>query len=246
LEPCCTHGRTPPCTAAIIAAGIRRVVVAATDPNPRHAGRGLRQLRRAGIRVETGLCAGEATALNAPFNKWITTGMPLVIAKAALSLDGQMTTRRGDPRWITSVAARREAHRLRARVDAVMVGAGTVKSDNPRLTLRHGVRGRQPWRVVVGRCPHSAKVFTDAYRERTLHFPTHNLRAVLKQLGRRGIASVLVEGGPTLLRAFFVAGLVDQVAFFYAPKVLAGKATRLRGAWRRIGADEIVFEGSVR
>jgi len=254
LEPCCTHGRTPPCTGAIIAAGIRRVIVAATDPNPKHRGRGLRLLRRAGIRVEAGLLAGEATALNEPFNKWVTTGLPLVIAKAALSLDGKMATRTGDSKWITSGAARREAHKLRARVDAVMVGANTVIRDDPRLTLRHGVRGRQPWRVVVGRCPRTAKLLNDACRERTILFTTRggrvNLRAALRKLGRMGITSVLIEGGPTLLSAAFDAGLVDKVAFFFAPKVIAGsasvaKAKAVRGAWRKIGA-EILFEGDVR
>lgn len=250
LEPCCTHGRTPPCTAAIIAAGIRRVVVAATDPNPKHRGRGLRLLRKAGISVETGLLAKEAAALNESFNKWVATGLPLVIAKAALSLDGKMSTRTGDSKWITSDAARHEAHKLRARVDAIMVGAKTVICDDPQLTLRHGVRGRQPWRVVVGRCPRTAKVFTDAHRDRTLHFPTRNLRVVLRKLGRMGITSVLVEGGPTLLGAAFNASLVDKVAFFYAPKVIAGnarvaKATKVCGAWRKIGS-EMLFEGDVR
>jgi len=250
LEPCCTHGRTPPCTEAIIAAGLKRVVVAATDPNPNHAGRGLRLLRRAGIRVETGLLADQAAALNPAFNKWILTGLPLVIAKAALSLDGRMCTRTGDSKWITSDAARREAHRLRARVDAVIVGAGTVRADDPQLTLRHGVKGRQPLRVVVGHCPSNAKVFTDAYRERTLAFATRNLRSVLKKLGCLGITSVLIEGGPTLLAAAFDAGLVDRVAFFYAPKVIAGRAkvaqaTQFRGTWRRVGAGELLFEGEV-
>jgi diaminohydroxyphosphoribosylaminopyrimidine deaminase/5-amino-6-(5-phosphoribosylamino)uracil reductase len=249
LEPCCTHGRTPPCTDAIIAAGIKRVVVAATDPNPKHRGRGLRLLRRAGLRVEAGLLAEEATALNPAFNKWIVTGLPLVIAKAALSLDGKMATRTGDSKWITSDAARREAHRLRAQVDAIMVGGNTVRRDNPQLTLRHGVRGRQPWRVVVGHCPRTAHVFTDAHRDRTLHFTTRNLRAVLRKLGRQGITSVLIEGGPTLLSAAFDAGLVDRVAFFYAPRVIAGAAkvagaTVWRGKWRRVGDDEMLFEGA--
>lgn len=247
LEPCCTHGRTPPCTDAIIGAGIRRVVVAATDPNPKHRGRGLRLLRKAGVQVEAGLLAQEATALNPAFNKWITTGMPLVIAKAALSLDGKMATRTGDSKWITSEASRRVAHQLRAQVDAVMVGGRTVIADNPQLTVRHGVRGKQPWRVVVGRCPRTAKVFTDALRNRTIHFNTRNLWAVLRSLGRLGITSVLIEGGPTLLSAAFDAGLVDRVAFFFAPKVIAGSAkvkgaVPVRGAWRKIGA-EILFEG---
>jgi diaminohydroxyphosphoribosylaminopyrimidine deaminase/5-amino-6-(5-phosphoribosylamino)uracil reductase len=175
--------------------------------------------------------------------------MPLVIAKAALSLDGKMATRTGDSKWITSDAARREAHQLRAQVDAVMVGGNTVRRDNPQLTVRHGIRCRQPWRVVVGQCPRNAKVFTDAHRERTLHFPTRNLRSVLRQLGRRGITSVLIEGGPTLLGAAFDAGLVDRVAFFYAPKVIAGAgkvtgASVWRGNWRQVGQGEMLFEGA--
>lgn len=250
LEPCCTHGRTPPCTDAIIAAGVRRVVVAATDPNPKHRGRGLRLLRRAGIRVGAGLLAEEAAALNPGFNKWIVTGMPWVIAKAALSLDGKMATRTGDSKWITGQAARREAHQLRSQVDAIMVGANTVIRDDPQLTLRHGVRGRQPWRVVVGRCPRTARVFTDAHRERTVHFTTRNLRLVLRKLGRMGVTSVLIEGGPTLLRAAFDAGVVDKVAFFFAPKVIAGSATMAKakmvhGMWRRTGSD-MLFEGDVK
>jgi diaminohydroxyphosphoribosylaminopyrimidine deaminase/5-amino-6-(5-phosphoribosylamino)uracil reductase len=172
LEPCCTHGRTPPCTDAIIAADIKRVVVAARDPNPKHSGRGLTILRRAGIRVESGLLADEAARMNEAFNKWITTGIPLVIAKAAMSLDGKIATRIGDSKWITSDAARRYAHKLRAQVDAIIVGANTVIHDDPRLTVRHGVRcTKQPWRVVVdarGRCPKNAKLFTDADRSRTI------------------------------------------------------------------------------
>ena len=276
LEPCCTHGRTPPCTDAIIAAGIRRVVVAATDPNPKHTRRGFSQLRRAGIQVTTGVLAREATALNAAFNKWITTGKPLVIAKAALSLDGKMATQTGDSKWITSDAARREAHKLRASADAIIVGAGTVLADNPQLTLRHGVRGRQPWRVVVdsqGRSPLAAKLFKDANRHRTivctsnlsaakwrqslallgvivLVLPVRKLPVLLAELGRMEITSVLVEGGSELLGAFFDTGLVDQVAFFFAPKIIAGAPTMLQartvaGAWRRVGQSEMLFTGAI-
>jgi diaminohydroxyphosphoribosylaminopyrimidine deaminase/5-amino-6-(5-phosphoribosylamino)uracil reductase len=173
LEPCCTHGRTQPCTDAIIAAGVKRVVVGAVDPNPRHRGRGLKLLRRAGIRVTSGVLAEEAMRLNEAFNKWITMGMPLVIAKAAMSLDGKIATRTGDSKWITSDAARRYAHELRAQVDAIMVGANTVIRDDPRLTtrLRGGRCTKQPWRVIVdarGRCPKNVKLFTDAKRSHTI------------------------------------------------------------------------------
>jgi diaminohydroxyphosphoribosylaminopyrimidine deaminase/5-amino-6-(5-phosphoribosylamino)uracil reductase len=260
MEPCSTWGRTPPCTEAIIAAGVKRVVVADRDPNPKHNGRGLAVLRRAGIRVEVGLLSDEATALNEPFNKWITTRMPLVIAKAALSLDGKIATRTGDSKWITSEAARREAHKLRSHIDAIMVGANTVIRDNPQLTVRHGLRGKQPWRVVIdgrGRCPRTAKLFRDAHRERTIILTTSSssaawrrnlsqsgahvfivkgnggrldLRAALRVLGKVDITSVLVEGGGELLGSLFDKRLIDRVALFYTPIVIGG-----RGAVSAVG-----------
>ena len=252
LEPCCTWGRTPPCTGAIIAAGVKRVVVAARDPNPKHNGRGLKILRRAGIQVETGLLVDEATRMNEAFNKWISTRLPFVIAKAAMSLDGKIATRTGDSKWITSPVARRVAHQLRAGVDAVMVGANTIIRDNPQLTVRHGVHGRQPLRVVVdarGRTPKNAKLFHDKQRGRTLVLTTTlsstswrrclvvlgidvvvlaqkggrvELRGALKALGKRNVTSVLVEGGGELHGAMFDAQLVDRVALFYAPIVIGG------------------------
>lgn len=254
LEPCCTHGRTPPCTDAILAAGLRRVVVAATDPNPRHRGRGLRILQGAGIRVDRGVLAEEATALNAGFNHWIVTGRPLVIAKAALSLDGRSATLTGASKWITSPRARRIGHELRASVDAILVGAGTVLADDPRLTLRHGVRGRQPVRIVVdtrGRCPVSARLFNDGlptwvvtseqspqrWRRQleargvtVIMMRTQarhlNLPAMLRMLGRRELTSVLVEGGRGgLLEALLATDAVDRVVFFYAPKIIGRAAT---------------------
>jgi diaminohydroxyphosphoribosylaminopyrimidine deaminase/5-amino-6-(5-phosphoribosylamino)uracil reductase len=262
MEPCSTWGKTPPCTEAIIAAGVKRVVVAARDPNPKHNGRGLTVLRRAGIRVEAGLLSDEATALNEAFKKWITTGIPLVAAKAAMSLDGKIATRTGDSKWITSEAARREAHKLRAGVDAIMVGANTVIRDNPQLTLRHGVRGKQPWRVVVdgrGRGRRTAKLFTDSHRERTIILTTSSssaawrrnlsrsgahvfivrgsggrldLRAALRILGKVDITSVLVEGGGELLGSLFDKRLIDGVALFYAPIVIGG-----RGAVTAVGGE---------
>ena len=208
LEPCSTRGRTPPCTDAIIAAGVKRVVVGAVDPNPRHRGRGLKLLRRAGIRVESGVLAQEATRLNEAFNKWITTGMPLVIAKAAMSLDGKIATRTGDSRWITSDTARKCAHKLRAQVDAIMVGAQTVIRDDPQLTVRHGVRrAKQPWRVVVdarGRTPKSAKLFRDKHHGRTLVMTTTlssaRWRGYLAALGIN-VVVVAQKGGRVDLRA---------------------------------------------
>jgi diaminohydroxyphosphoribosylaminopyrimidine deaminase/5-amino-6-(5-phosphoribosylamino)uracil reductase len=191
--------------------------------------------------------------MNEAFNKWITTGMPLVIAKAAMSLDGKIATRTGDSEWITSGAARRKAHKLRASVDAIMVGANTVIRDNPQLTVRHGVRGKQPLRAIVdaqGRTPTKARLFSGAQRKRTIVLTTNlssarwrrrlvllgvdvvivkqdrarlDLRAALRALGKRDVTSVLVEGGGELIGSFFDARLVDKVSLFYAPMVIGGR-----------------------
>src|SRR5205807_1472958 len=151
LEPCSTFGRTGACTDAIISARIRDVVIGAADINPRHCGRGIVQLRTAGVTVREGVLAEECTRLNEAFNKWIVTGRPFVIAKCGMSLDGRLTRRPGESRWITSAAALRHAHALRAQVDAIVVGAATVRIDNPRLTARSAQQARQPWRVVLTR-----------------------------------------------------------------------------------------------
>ncbi len=225
LEPCCTHGRTPPCTDAIQEAGIARVVVAATDPNPAHAGRAYRLLRRAGIQVATGVLAAESSHLNRAFHHWITTGQPWVIAKAAFSLDGKMTRPDGE-RWLTSAATRRDVHRLRAQVDAILVGAGTARADNPALTVR-GVRGTppQPWRVVVtrsGRLPDTLQLFHDAHKNRTLVFQRKSWPHILADLGKRGITSLLVEGGGAVLNDLARKNLVNEVVCYYAPLHFGG------------------------
>ena len=225
LEPCCTHGLTPPCTDAIAAAGLARVVVGAMDPNPLHAGRGFAVLQKAGIAVTSGILAAKCAALNAAFNKWITTGLPLVIAKAGISLDGRLTRPPGEGTWLTSAKSRADAMRLRAQVDAILVGAGTVRADNPRLTVR-GLRGsRQPWRVVLtrsGRLPKGAHLFSDEHRGRTLVFRGKSLCAVLRALGERGCTSVMIEGGGALLGSAFDARLVDRVHFYIAPLLCGG------------------------
>ena len=256
LEPCCTHGRTPPCTDAIVKAGIARVVVGAIDPNPSHAGRGFSILKKAGIRVTGGILAAECTALNAAFNKWVVTHLPLVIAKAGLSLDGRMTRSPVEGQWLTSPRARADAMRLRAQVDAILIGAETLRADNPRLTIR-GVRGfetKQPWRVVLtrsGRIPKAAHLFTDRHRARTLVYRKKSLRSVLRDLARRGCTSVMIEGGGKLLGAAFDAHLVDRVHFYLAPllcggpNVIGGRgaggtagSVRLKNiVFRRIGSD---------
>lgn len=230
LEPCSTTGRTPPCIEAIVEAGIGRVVYAIADPNPAHQGRAARLLRARGIAVTSGVLAKEAEVPLRPFLKWITTGLPWVIAKAAISLDGRITRPAGESQWLTSGEARRDAQRIRRRSDAIIVGAGTVRADNPRLTLRGaGAAGGklQPWRVVLtrtGDLPADAHLFTDAFRERTLVFKRRNLAHVLKALAQRGVMTAMIEGGGTVLAQAFGNGLVDEVCFYVAPLISgAGK-----------------------
>lgn len=238
LEPCSTHGRTPPCTDAIIRAGFARVVIGTTDPNPAHAGRGIAILEKAGIStaVATGELEERCRVLNKAFNKWIVTRLPLVIAKAGMSLDARLTRAPGEGQWLTSEAARADAHGLRARVDAILIGGGTLRADNPRLTVR-GVPGkaqlRQPWRVIVSRSgdlPRDAHVFTDEHKDRTLVFTgKKSLRSVLRELGRRGITSVLIEGGMRVLGEAFDQRLVDAVQFYVAPLLVGGPTVCIGG-----------------
>src|SRR6266404_8445802 len=185
LEPCSTEGRTAPCTDAILQAGVRNVVVGAIDSNPRHSGKGIVRLRNAGVNVREGILADECAQINEAFNRWIVTGRPFVIAKCGMSLDGRLTRPAGESRWITGRSARRHAHQLRATADAILVGAQTVRVDNPRLTVR-GVRGvRQPWRVVLTRSknvPQCARLFSDRLAARTLICRGKSLAAVLRNL----------------------------------------------------------------
>jgi diaminohydroxyphosphoribosylaminopyrimidine deaminase/5-amino-6-(5-phosphoribosylamino)uracil reductase len=226
LEPCSTRGRTPPCTGLILREKIARVVFAATDPNPAHAGAATRLLRAAGVQVSHGLLAKEAVALNRDFNWWIVHRRPWVIAKIALSLDGRITTPPGDDRWVTSPQARRAAHELRWESDAILVGAETARRDNPQLTVRLPGRPRgkpQPLRVVLtrsGRLPRTLQLFSDQHRERTLVFRNKSLTGVMAELGKREITHVLIEGGGQVLTEAFRAGLVNEVAFFIAPALM--------------------------
>jgi diaminohydroxyphosphoribosylaminopyrimidine deaminase / 5-amino-6-(5-phosphoribosylamino)uracil reductase len=227
LEPCSTRGRTPPCTDAIIAAGIARVVFGATDPNPAHAGRAVSLLKKAGVKVTHDVLADECNALNAAFNKWVTTGMPFVVAKAGMSLDGRLTRPPGEGQWLTSERSRADAMRLRAEADAIVIGAGTLRNDNPRLTVRDvkGFEDKQPLRVVVtrrGHLPKESHLFTDEHRQRTLVYRAEPLRFVLRDLARRGCANVLIEGGGEVLGAAFDARLVDRVRFYLAPLLCGG------------------------
>ena len=238
LEPCSTHGRTPPCVEAIVRAGFARVVIGTTDPNPAHAGRGVRLLRAAGIAVTEGVLESECRELNAAFNKWIVTRLPLVIAKCGMSLDGRIARPPGEGQWLTSAASRADAMRLRAQVDAILIGARTLRADNPRLTVRGIPGARQPWRVVLARdsaLPKDAHVFTDEHRDRTLVFRGKTLGAVLRELGRRDITSVLLEGGGRVLGEAFDRRLVDRVQFYVAPLLCAGPVPAVGG--RGVGAS---------
>jgi diaminohydroxyphosphoribosylaminopyrimidine deaminase / 5-amino-6-(5-phosphoribosylamino)uracil reductase len=218
LEPCSHHGRTPPCVDAIVAAGVRRVVVATEDPDAQVSGQGVARLREVGIEVTVGVRAAEATTLLAPYVKHRTTGRPWVVLKLAASLDGRTAAPDGTSQWITGEQARADAHRLRAESDAVVVGAGTVRTDDPSLTVRH-VEGPDPLRVVLGRIPAGAKA------EPALEM-TGDLGAVLDDLGARGVLQALVEGGATVAHAFHQAGLVDRYVVYLAPALFGGEDAR--------------------
>ena len=251
LEPCVHFGRTPPCTDAILRAGIARVVASATDPNPVVDGRGLRTLREAGLEVVEGVGADEAKRLNEAFAKHVRTGMPFVTWKAAASLDGKVAARDGSSRWITGQEARADVHRLRAWADAIVVGAGTAVTDDPELTVREpGYRGRPPIRVVVdsgGRVPPTGDLFdaqaptlvatTDrtpaATRERWTEAGAEvlvlessaegvSLPALFTDLGKRDVQGVLIEGGPTLAWSAIDDRLVDRIVLYLAPRLIGG------------------------
>ena len=253
LEPCTHFGKTPPCVDEIIKQGIKEVVVAMKDPNPLNNGKGVRKLRRAGIKVKVGILAQEASRLNETFIKWIKEGIPFVSIKIAQTLDGKIATKSGRSRWITSPEARGFVHCLRASSDCIIVGANTILKDNPLLTARPKERGdfNQPLRVVLDsklRIPFNAKVYNG--KARTLIAATTDapikkverlkkkgvkvlplrpkkgrvsLRPLLKSLARMGIASVLVEGGGETIASFLKEGLVDRFYFFIAPKIIGGR-----------------------
>ena len=232
LEPCSTVGRTAPCTNAIVRAGVKNVVVGTVDVNPRHCGRGITQLRNAGVKVRDGILAEECACLNEGFNKWIVTGRPFVIAKCGMSLDGRLTRPPDEPRWITDSAARRNAHQLRARVDAILIGARTLRVDNPRLTVRGMRHARQPWRIVLtrsGNLPSHARLFSDRLSARTLVYKRKSLAAVLKDLGKKNVTSVLIEGGGGVLGQALDAHLIDKVQLYLGPILTGGPIIAFSG-----------------
>jgi diaminohydroxyphosphoribosylaminopyrimidine deaminase/5-amino-6-(5-phosphoribosylamino)uracil reductase len=250
LEPCSTTGRTGACTDQIIRSGIKSVVIAATDPNPRHRGRGIEILRDAGIEVKAGLLAEECAALNEAFNKWIATGIPFVIAKCGMSLDGRLTRPESESRWITSAAARRHARMLRAQTDAILVGAETLRIDNPRLTVRGRREVRQPVRVVMtrsGKLPRNARFFTDRFAKNSFVYRKMPLGVVLAELGQKKVTSVMIEGGGNLLGHALDERLIDKVQIYVAPILVGGPIVAFggRGALRtHDGAhlDRVKFE----
>src|SRR5436853_2740917 len=194
LEPCSTIGRTGACTDQIMRAGVKSIVIGATDPNPRHRGRGIELLRDAGIEVKVGVLAEECAVLNEAFNKWIATGIPFVTAKCGMSLDGRLTRPKNESRWITSAAARKHAQRLRAQTDAILIGAETLRIDNPRLTARGKRSARQPWRVVLtssGKLPPRARIFSDRFAKKSLVYRNAPLASVLAELGQKNVTSVI-------------------------------------------------------
>jgi diaminohydroxyphosphoribosylaminopyrimidine deaminase/5-amino-6-(5-phosphoribosylamino)uracil reductase len=238
LEPCSHHGRTPPCIDAIVEAGVARVVVGVEDPDPQVAGQGLAALAAAGIEVTLGVAAAEVSDQLAPYLKHRTTGQPWVVLKMAASLDARTAAPDGTSRWITGEEARRDVHRLRSRSDAVLVGAGTVRADDPELTVRldDGVDHAQPLRVVLGRAPEGARV------QPALEL-SGDLGSVLDELGRRGVLQLLVEGGARVAHDFHAAGLVDRYVVYLAPVFFGGDDARPLFSGPGAGTIEDVWKG---
>jgi len=255
LEPCCTHGRTPPCTDAIITAGIKKIIVGATDLNPKHAGKGIKILRRAGIEVVHGILGDECAKLNEAFNHWIVHRTPFVTVKAAMTVDGKIATASGESKWITGEKARAHGMKLRRGNDAILVGINTILADNPSLTARSQNKNLRPRRIVLdslARTPLAAKVAGDEFavlttivigkrapknrvaalakRVKVLVAPMTNskpdLKWLLKKLGAENVTSLLVEGGGEVNASFLLGGLARRAAFFYAPKILGGRDSR--------------------
>jgi diaminohydroxyphosphoribosylaminopyrimidine deaminase / 5-amino-6-(5-phosphoribosylamino)uracil reductase len=272
LEPCAHFGKTPPCARALVAARVARVFVALVDPNPLVAGKGIEILREAGIEVQVGLLEGAARELNLPFIKWIETKRPYVVLKSALTMDGKSATAGGDSRWITGDRSRREVHRLRGVLDAIMVGVGTVVKDDPQLTCRVG-GGKDPIRVVVDstlRIPLHAAVFNRHSPARTIVATCSSdakrlaaaaahgaeilscaelegrvdLDDLFRRLGALGIQSVLLEGGSHLAGGALRAGLIDKCMIFLAPKLVGGVGMGLfAGEGVSLMGDALRLEG---
>lgn len=230
LEPCCHVGRTGPCTDAIVKAGIVRVIVGTIDPDPRVAGQGIALLRASGIDVEVGIEEDVVRAQLAPYLWHRVTGRPYVVAKIASTLDGVVAMADGTSKWITGEPARRDAHVVRAQSQAIIVGAGTIRSDDPRLTARLDDIILEPLRVVLGRAPEHARVRPCLERSGDLGF-------ILDELAHHDVIQVLVEGGPTTMGAFFAAGLVNHVVWYQAAAFAGSEGTS--GALRSLSTSTI-------
>ncbi|MCX6346049.1 MAG: bifunctional diaminohydroxyphosphoribosylaminopyrimidine deaminase/5-amino-6-(5-phosphoribosylamino)uracil reductase RibD [Armatimonadetes bacterium] len=251
LEPCCHQGRTPPCTKALIEAGISEVYVAMLDPDPKVASKGLDELRAAGIKVHYPLCEDEAKGLNEAYIKHRTTGMPFVILKSAMSLDGKIATRTGDSKWITNERSRAYAHKIRSRVDAIVIGANTARADDPALSARIGKKVYYPARVIVtntGDLPDSLKMFalqgetiiaapSSAKASNLMKLERAGARIIslrlldgrpsiadlMEQLAGMGHLSALIEGGGEIAASALSERVVDKVLYYYAPKIIGGR-----------------------
>jgi diaminohydroxyphosphoribosylaminopyrimidine deaminase/5-amino-6-(5-phosphoribosylamino)uracil reductase len=224
LEPHAHRGRTPPCTDALLAAGVKRVVAPIEDLNPKVSGKGFAHLRAAGVSVDTGLLRDEAAQINEAYLHYMSTGLPFVHLKLAVSLDGKIATRTRDSRWVTGPESRARAHELRHQYDAILIGAGTAMTDDPSLTDRSGKPRRRPLvRVVLAETlSPDSQLATTASEAPVILFGESDPNAVLKELAHRSIQSVLVEGGSTVAGEFVDAGLVNKVTFFIAPKIVGG------------------------
>ncbi|MBA7510940.1 Riboflavin biosynthesis protein RibD [subsurface metagenome] len=291
LEPCHHYGKTPPCTEAIIEAGVKEIVVGIVDPNPLVNGKGLKELKAKGIKIKLGMLREECAKLNEPYIKYITRGLPFVILKSAMSLDGKIATPKGDSKWITSEASRKYVKTLRSQVDAILVGIDTVLQDNPGLLSNHSKK--RPIRVILDshlRIPLDARVLNsraptivvtqngvdkkrignlEARGVEVLRIPRWrkhpqrglDLKFLMKKLAKRGITSILIEGGGKVNASALEMGLVDKVLFFIAPKIVGGenaitpvegegidrigKAIKLKDTKIRKFGDDILFEGYV-
>jgi diaminohydroxyphosphoribosylaminopyrimidine deaminase/5-amino-6-(5-phosphoribosylamino)uracil reductase len=252
LEPCSTQGRTPPCTNQIIAAGLAKVVIATKDPNPKHKGKGIRALKKAGIKVLVGSCKADAERLIAPFTKWITTGIPHVTLKMAITLDGKIADTNGKSKWISGPQSRKLVQKMRAESDAIIVGSNTARIDNPQLLSKTNSRSIA-YRVIVdskGALPLKAKVLNDDATSMTIIATTKacllkrragyinkgaevwvlpsarghvSLKSLLSRLGKLGVLRVLCEGGGGLASGLALGGMVDDYVFFMAPSIIGGK-----------------------
>ena len=230
LEPCCTQGRTGPCTTALVRAGVKRVVIGTGDPNPAHGGKAAGILKEGGIEVVEGVEEAGCEELIRGFTKVQRTGLPWVIIKSALSLDGRITRSKGEGQWLSGTGSRAEVQKLRGEVDAILSSGETVRADNPRFTLRDNLEKEgqiQPWRVILTSSekglPRGAEVLTDVYADRTLVYKGQRIECVLRELvSDHGIVSLLVEAGGRLVGRLLDEGWADEVVFYLAPLVTGG------------------------